>query len=133
MGNARDGLPWLLASGIVLAGIFFVYPLFLNNPLVDPDEGLHAAIAQEMVERGDWVTPSFLGEPFFDKPILFSWTQALSLQLFGMNEGASRLAGMLYGLLGTLTTGLIAWRMLGRATGAVAVVLYAVPPSFRWL
>jgi 4-amino-4-deoxy-L-arabinose transferase-like glycosyltransferase len=124
MGNARDGLPWLLASGIVLAGIFFVYPLFLNNPLVDPDEGLHAAIAQEMVERGDWVTPSFLGEPFFDKPILFSWTQALSLQLFGMNEGASRLAGMLYGLLGTLTTGLIAWRMLGRATGAVAVVLY---------
>lgn len=125
MGNSRDGLPWLLASGFVLAGIFFVFPLLLSNPLVDPDEGLHASIAQEMVEQEDWVTPRFLGEPFFDKPILFSWTQALSLKLFGMNEGASRVAGMLYGLLGMLTTGLIGWRLMGRTVGAVAMILYA--------
>lgn len=125
MSNSRDGLPWLLASGLVLAGIFFAFPLLLSNPLVDPDEGLHASIAQEMVEQGDWVTPRFLGEPFFDKPILFSWGQALSLTLFGMNEGASRLAGMGFGLLGVLTTGLIGWRLMGRTVGAVAVILYA--------
>lgn len=124
MSNSRDGLPWLLASGLVLTAVFFVYPLFLNSPLIDPDEGLHASIAQEMVEQGDWVTPTFLGEPFFDKPILFSWSQALSFELFGMNEGASRLAGMCFGLLGTLSTGLIAWRLFGRTVGAVAVILY---------
>lgn len=125
MGNSRDGLPWLLASGLVLVVIFFAFPLLLSNPLVDPDEGLHASIAQEMVEQGDWVTPSFLGEPFFDKPILFSWTQALSLKVFGMTEGASRLTGMVFGLLGVLTTGLVGWRLMGRTVGAVAVILYA--------
>ncbi|HEY3885148.1 MAG TPA: hypothetical protein VGL62_08070, partial [Vicinamibacterales bacterium] len=46
-------------------------PLVGSPALFDPDEGLHAAIAQEMIERGTLVTPTFLGEPFYDKPILF--------------------------------------------------------------
>ena len=36
---------------------------------MDPDEGIHATIAQEMVERGDYVIPRYLGVPFRDKPI----------------------------------------------------------------
>jgi 4-amino-4-deoxy-L-arabinose transferase-like glycosyltransferase len=108
-----------------LMGIFLVYPLFLHHPLVDPDEGLHASIAQEMVERGDWVTPKFIGEPFFDKPVLFSWTQALSFWLLGMNETASRLPGMVFGMLGVVSTGIVGWRLFGRMVGAVAALLYA--------
>jgi 4-amino-4-deoxy-L-arabinose transferase-like glycosyltransferase len=103
----------------------FVFPLFIPFPLLDPDEGLHAAIAQEMVERGDWITPHLLGRPFFDKPILYFWAQALSLKLLGSTETAVRLPGLMFGLLGALTTGLLAWRMFGRRTGWIAGVLYA--------
>ena len=70
----------LLALALVAA------PLIASAPLFDPDEGLHAAIAQEMIQRRDYVTPTFLGEPFLDKPILFFWTEALSLRLFGTTK-----------------------------------------------
>jgi len=125
-GTARASQPWpgLLALAAVLAGVVFVYPLTLGTPLLDPDEGLHSAIAREMVESGDWLVPRFLGEPFLDKPILYFWAQAASLSLFGLHEAAVRLPGLLFGLLGAVTTGIVAWRLFGRSIGQVAAVLY---------
>ncbi len=67
---------------------------------------------------------ALFGEPFFDKPILYFWCQALSLRLFGMNEAAVRLPGLMFGLLGAITTGLIGWRMFGRTAGWVAGIFY---------
>lgn len=116
---------WLLVVLVVPAVALFVYPLFLGTPLLDPDEGLHASIAQEMVERGDWVTPRSLGQPFLDKPILYFWSEALSLKIFGMNEAAVRLPGILFGLLGVATTVLVATRLFGRRTGLLAAMCYA--------
>lgn len=120
----RRGLA-LLAIG--LAAVVFVCPLLLapSIPLLDPDEGLHAAIAQEMVERGDWVVPRLQGKPFLDKPILYFWAEAASLKLFGMSEGAVRLPGLLLGLLGMAATGIVGGRLLGRAAGWLAAIFYA--------
>ena len=73
-----------------VAAALLIAPLIANAPLFDPDEGLHAAIAQEMNQRRDYVTPTFLGEPFLDKPILFFWAEAGSLRLFGDREFAVR-------------------------------------------
>ena len=84
-GDSRDEWRWMLALSVVLAAVFFCHPLLLDIPLLDPDEGLHASIAQEMVEGGDWLTPRLLGRPFLDKPIFYFWAQALSLQTFGMH------------------------------------------------
>ncbi|MBN2580459.1 MAG: glycosyltransferase family 39 protein [Pirellulales bacterium] len=114
----------LFLLAVLLAGVIFVYPLAVPFPLLDPDEGLHAAIAQEMVESGDWLMPHFLGKPFYDKPIFYFWCQAASLKLFGMNEAAIRLPGMLFGLLGTITTALVARRLFGRMAGRVAFLFY---------
>ncbi len=36
----------------------------LGMPLFDPDEGLYASIAQEMLRRGDWVIPHVNGPPY---------------------------------------------------------------------
>ena len=111
----------------LLAGLGVICPLLVapHIPLVDPDEGLHASIAQEMVESGDWIVPRLLDEPFLDKPILYFWAIAASLKIFGMSEAAVRLPGLLFGMLGTLTTAAVAWRMLGRRTGLIAGVFYA--------
>src|SRR3954462_5087638 len=102
---------------VAVALALVVAPLLANAPLFDPDEGLHAAIAQEMVERGDYVTPRFLGEPFPDKPVFFFWALAGSLRVFGFNEPAVRMPGLLFGLLGAVTTGLLAGTILGRRGG----------------
>ena len=119
----KGGL-WVLA---LLAGLEVLGPLLAAPyiPLVDPDEGKHAAIAQEMVESGDWIVPRLLHEPFLDKPILYFWAVAASLKIFGMSEAAVRLPGLLFGMFGTLTTAAVAWRLLGRRTGLIAGVFYA--------
>jgi 4-amino-4-deoxy-L-arabinose transferase-like glycosyltransferase len=111
----------------LLAGLGVVCPLLVASriPLVDPDEGLHASIAQEMVEGGDWTVPHLLKEPFLDKPILYFWAIAASLRIFGMSEAAVRLPGLLFGMFGTLTTAAIAWRILGRRIGVIAGLFYA--------
>ncbi|MHB8901958.1 MAG: ArnT family glycosyltransferase [Thermoguttaceae bacterium] len=114
----------LALAAVLIAVAVFLCPLLLPVPLVDPDEGLHAAIAQEMVERGDWITPRFQGEAFLDKPILFTWAQALSLRALGMNASAARLPGLLFGLAAMAATGVIGWRIYGRAAGLIAAMLY---------
>src|SRR3954452_7692813 len=114
----------LLMSIIACVIGIYLYPLALRTPLMDPDEGIHATIEQEMVERGDYVIPRYLGEPFRDKPILYSATQAISLRIFGMNEAAVRLPGFLFALLGCATTALLAWRMFDAES-----VLYATLAS----
>ncbi len=70
---SKNSLRPLAVTAILLAVIMFVFPLAIRFPLLDPDEGLHASIAQEMVERGDWITPRLFGEPFLDKPVLYFW------------------------------------------------------------
>ena len=69
--------------------------------------------------------PHLLNEPFLDKPILYFWAIAASLKIFGMSEAAVRLPGLLFGMLGTLTTAAVAWRILGRRTGLIAGMFYA--------
>lgn len=104
--------------------VLVLAPLVASAPLFDPDEGLHAAIAQEMVRRGDYVTPTFLGEPFLDKPILFFWAEAASLRLFGENEAAIRLPPLLFGLAGILAVAWLGRALFGAAAGLTSGIVY---------
>jgi 4-amino-4-deoxy-L-arabinose transferase-like glycosyltransferase len=108
----------------VVALALVVAPLLASAPLFDPDEGLHAAIAQEMVQRGDYVTPTFLGEPFLDKPILFFWAEAASLRVFGRHVAAVRLPPLLFGLFGMLTVALLGRALFDESAGLVAGMVY---------
>lgn len=113
----------LLAAAIVTAALIYFYPLLLPTPLLEPDEGLHATISQEMLEHHEWVLPTFQGEAFLDKPILYFWAQMVSLKTFGMNEFGVRLPGLLFGLLGAITTGLLAARLFDSRTGWFACLM----------
>lgn len=126
--NARSHLLILLAVAVQLV------PLAVSADLIDPDEGLHAAIAREMVTSGDWVVPRILGTDFLDKPVLFFWALATSLATFGNTEFAVRLPGVLFGLAGTFTTALLAHAVLGpRAFAPTAVVMATLAAPFAML
>lgn len=106
---------------IGLALLLHVFPLVLSAPLIDPDEGLHASIAREMIDTGNWVVPHFLGTNFLDKPILYFWAMASSLAVFGYTEVAVRLPGVLFGLAGVIATALFARTLVGAGSFAPAM------------
>lgn len=123
MANRSERGWWGWALFVALA--MYVAPLTFSFPLLDPDEGLHAAIGQEMVERSDYVTPRLLGTPFYDKPIFYFWMQAASLRVFGMHTWAVRLPGLLCGLLGAATTALLSRRLWNQPVAApLAALVY---------
>lgn len=132
----------LVLTGLCVALIF----LFLGErDLWDIDEGMHAAIAQNMVSSGDWVTPRFNGEPFYDKPVLFNWLNSVAFVIFGNTEFAARLPAALCGL-GTVllafslgrklydpVTGFLGGVVLLTSLGFIAltkVVQYDIPFTF---
>src|SRR5512141_1868010 len=87
----------VLLGLLLLAGTLFFFQLGATG-LFDADEPAYAGAAREMLERGDWVTPYFNGQPRFDKPILFYWLILLSYRVFGITEFAVRFWSALAGL-----------------------------------
>ena len=68
--------------------------LFLNLGklgLIDRDEGSNAETAREMVDRGDWTTPTLNGEPRFETPAVAFWLMSAAYRLFGISESAARI------------------------------------------
>ncbi|MFM7313157.1 MAG: ArnT family glycosyltransferase [Cyanobium sp.] len=59
--------------------------------LMDKTEGLFVEVPRQMLLSGDWVTPRWNGEIFFDYPVWGYWMVGLSFRLFGISEGAARL------------------------------------------
>ena len=91
MTRISNTLLWLLVS--VLAARLGLSALL---PFADTTEPRYAEMARIMAETGDWITPWFdIGVPFWGKPPLSFWTQALSFKLFGVSEFAGRLPSWL--------------------------------------
>lgn len=63
--------------------------------LMDKTEGLFVEVARQMLQSGDWITPRWNGETFFDYPVGGYWLVALSFRLFGVSEWAARLPAAL--------------------------------------
>lgn len=65
-------------------------------PFSGTTEPRYAEIARLMATSGDWITPWFApGTPFWGKPPLAFWSEALSFKLLGTNEFAARLPSLL--------------------------------------
>ncbi len=95
----------------------------------DPDEAHYAETTKEMLESGDWLTPTYNQRPFFDKPIVFHWFQGAAAQIVGLGEAAARLPGSLAGVLLVAVTFWVGQHIASRRVGALAALLLAVNPG----
>jgi hypothetical protein len=117
----------LFALAVVWFALFFKLG---NLPLLQPDEGRNAEVAREMKESGAWLSPSYDGIAYLDKPAFFFKAVALSLAAFGNNEAAARLPSALFGLaLLALTYGFCR-RAYGPRCAIMAVIIIATMPLY---
>src|SRR5690606_10244120 len=82
----------------LIAAILFI-PFGGQVPLFDWDEINFAESAREMLVTGNISQVTINYEPFWEKPPLFIWLQALSMKVFGINEFAARLPNTLAGIV----------------------------------
>jgi 4-amino-4-deoxy-L-arabinose transferase-like glycosyltransferase len=95
----------------------------------DPDEAHYAEATREMLQTGDWLAPYYNGRPFFDKPVLFYWLQALPMSFAPDSEAAARLIPALSAALLVAITGWLGTVLFGAAVGGTAALMLAVNPG----
>jgi 4-amino-4-deoxy-L-arabinose transferase-like glycosyltransferase len=109
--------------------LLFFYKLGAR-PLWEYDEAMHAQVAKEMLQRGDWCTPVFNGENFYDKPVLHFWLVIASYLALGVNELAARLPSALLGILGALLVYLWARSLYGSLTALLSALVLATSAEY---
>jgi len=124
MTCTSEGRWWKEALVLVGVSVPFLFWGIGSISFLDPDEGMYGAIASEMAEGGDWITPYFNGVRHLHKPPLQFWLSALTVTAFGPSEWAVRL----WSALPALATALLVWRIgatvYGSAAGFYAAIVF---------
>lgn len=95
----KNSLYYFLVT--LFSALLFI-PFIGNLHLFDWDEINFAECAREMVLTGDYSKVQLNFTPFWEKPPLFIWMQALCMNAFGINEFAARLPNAICGIITSL-------------------------------
>jgi len=107
---------------LCLAALLFFLGLG-SMGLTDRDEGRNAEAGREMLETGDWISPTFNYELRVAKPVFLYWLMSASYRLFGVNEFAARFPSALFGVALILLQYLVLTRLRGPLIGLVGGVM----------
>src|ERR1700739_643482 len=88
----------LISLVLVAVGALLFFPFLGRVHLFDWDEINFAECAREMIAAKQYflVTINYL--PFWEKPPLFIWMQALSMKMVGVSDYAARLPNAICGI-----------------------------------
>lgn len=108
---------------VALAVIFFI-PFLGRVHLFDWDEINFAESAREMLVTGNYLRVQIDYQPFWEKPPLFIWLQALSMKVFGINEFAARFPNAVIGVITLLTFYYLGKRLIDARFGFLWALAY---------
>ncbi|MGK0365095.1 MAG: 4-amino-4-deoxy-L-arabinose transferase-like glycosyltransferase [Saprospiraceae bacterium] len=83
---------------VVLLGCLLFLPFLGGVHLFDWDEINFAEAAREMLVTDDYLRVQINYQPFWEKPPLFLWFQAMSMHIFGATEYAARFPNAVCGI-----------------------------------
>jgi 4-amino-4-deoxy-L-arabinose transferase-like glycosyltransferase len=77
---------------VLLAAAVLPYFIDLSGSSIwDANEAFYVETPREMIERGDYVGPTFNYQPRFNKPVLSYWIVAAFYKVFGVSVGVQRI------------------------------------------
>lgn len=107
------------------AALLLFVPFLGAVHLFDWDEINFAECAREMLVTGDYFSVKINFQAFWEKPPLFIWMQALSMNIFGINEFAARLPNAIAGCLTLLVFFNIGRKLVDEKFGLIWALVYA--------
>lgn len=129
----------------VLLGLALLYlPNAGSFGLWDPWETHYGEVTRNMIETADWVSPwwgfrekigteSVAGSPFFSKPVLIFWIEAVFIKFFGFSEWSFRLPVVLIAILAAFSLYYAISRVQGERLGAFVALVVSTSPQFFFL
>ena len=90
--TARTRTDVLLLAGFCTFLFFYGIARF---GLIGADEPRYAQVSREMLQRGDWITPTLSGRPWLEKPPLYYWQAMLVYSVLGVSDAAARIPSAL--------------------------------------
>ncbi len=111
---------WALMALTVLVNAASMLTPIIN----EGDSVLYAALAQHMLQSGDYLSLVLDGKDWLDKPHFPFWMGALFFKLFGISAGSYILPGFLFHLLGGYYTYRLARLLYGRDLALLALLVY---------
>ncbi len=128
VARAGQWWQWLEPVGLVVLALALNLAGNARTGLWDRDEPRYAVSVREMRQRGDWLFPTFNGEPRYHKPILIYWLMGLSTTMAGDNPFGARLVSAVAGAGSVLLLWVLGRQMLGSTGGRLAALVYATAP-----
>ena len=125
MARPHPTIPTHLTN-LTILGLLAVILLFLglgSMGLTDRDEGRNAEAGREMLETGNYISPTFNYEPRFAKPALVYWLMTASYRWFGVDEFSARLPSAVFGLGLILVQYLFVSRFFGPVVGLLGALM----------
>lgn len=116
ISNTRYWFFLLLIILVYLAGMFVT--LFEN------DSAQFAVMAMRMVQENDFINLIKGPEEYLDKPHMHYWLAAISFKIFGLNEWAYRIPGILATLLGAYSCFGLGRLLYNREVGKIASLIF---------
>lgn len=115
---------------LVTAALALGLYLFANSrtSLWDRDEPSYARAAVEMRESGNYLVPTFNGQTWTDKPVLFWWLMAGAIGIFGTSEFACRFWSALGMAASCLVVFAVGKCLLDATVGLWAMLILASSP-----
>ncbi len=116
ISNTRYWFFLLLIILVYLAGMFVT--LFEN------DSAQFAVMAMRMVQENDFINLIKGPEEYLDKPHMHYWLAAISFKIFGLNEWAYRIPGILATLLGAYSCFGLGRLLYNSEVGKIASLIF---------
>ncbi len=127
----RSGVPVILLVLVVVLPLTLFFVDLGTPSLWDPDEGLPAEVAREMLLTGRWLSPELNFLPYPHRPPAYFWALAASMKTLGThNEAALRLPSVLLALAGVWLLLSWGWRHLRPIAGVFSSIVLATTAGY---
>lgn len=118
----------------VIGVLLVIVPLYVcgtfKHDLWRPAEAREAGIAREMIENGNWAATYLNGQPFIEKPPLYTWLIAGPLLIFGYQDWAVRVFVLIFALASLMALYGLARQMFSERVAQISAVAMATMALF---
>ena len=118
-------IKWIVIAGVVGISVLTSFWSLGNRPLGN-HEAYVGVSARNMIKSGNWVVPTFNGEPRLNKTPLSYWLVAAAGKAAGrMNEFIVRLPSAAMAVLAAMAVFYFVCERLGFGTGVIAAIVWS--------